>query len=127
MLVPARIIDRVVVRAGILIGFNHLFYTAISTSWTPERGPCRKPRRVQKYKRTLRPTRRAGAEVIYHYHGELNHQGLGNAFVFLDTTASKLLICGLFQKGRVLAQDGIAKLHCSTDSIGDTFMQGGNC
>ena len=29
----------VVVRAGILIGFNQLFYTAISTSWTPERGP----------------------------------------------------------------------------------------
>ena len=44
------------------------------------------PRRVQKYKRTLRPTRRAVAEFIYHYHGELNHQGLGNAFVFLDTT-----------------------------------------
>ena len=43
-------------------------------------------RRVQKYKRTLRPTRRAVAEFIYHYHGELNHQGLGNAFVFLDTT-----------------------------------------
>ena len=46
-------------------------------------------RRVQKYKRTLRPTRRAVAEFIYHYHGELNHQGLGNAFVFLDTTASR--------------------------------------
>ena len=44
------------------------------------------PRRVQKYKRTLRPTRRAVAEFIYHYHGELSHQGLGNAFVFLDTT-----------------------------------------
>ena len=42
-------------------------------------------------------------------------------------TDTKLLIYGLFQKGRVLAQDGIAKLHCSTDSIGDTFMQGGNC
>ena len=30
---------------------------------------------------------------------------LSAPFVFLDTTASKLLICGLFQKGRVLAQD----------------------
>ena len=37
-------------------------------------------------KRTLRPTRRAVAKFIYHYHGELSHQGLGNAFVFLDTT-----------------------------------------
>ncbi len=44
------------------------------------------PRRVQKYKRTLRPTRRPVAEFIYHYHGELSHQRLGNAFVFLDTT-----------------------------------------
>ena len=43
-------------------------------------------RRVQKYKRTLRPARRAVAEFIYHYRGERNHQGLGNAFVFLDTT-----------------------------------------
>ena len=104
---------------------------------------CARARRVQKYKRTLRPTRRAVAEFIYHYHGELNHQGLGNAFVFLDTTrsrpsprakwsasdffakgyvhitnskqrkhpriprASKLLICGLFQKGRVSAQDEV--------------------
>ena len=25
------------------ICFNEIFYTAISTSWTPERGPCRKP------------------------------------------------------------------------------------
>ena len=25
------------------ICFNQIFYTAISTSWTPERGPCRKP------------------------------------------------------------------------------------
>ena len=32
------------------------------------------------------PARRAVAEFIYHYHGEHNHQGLGNAFVFLDTT-----------------------------------------
>ena len=48
-------------------------------------------RRVQKYKRTLRPTRRAVAEFIYHYQGELNHQGLGNAFVFLDTTAFEYL------------------------------------
>ena len=31
---------------------------------------------------------------------------LSAPFVFLDTTASKLLICGLFPKGRVLAQDG---------------------
>ena len=46
------------------------------------------PRRVQKYKRTLRPARRSGAEFIYHYRGEPNHQGLGNAFVFLDTTGS---------------------------------------
>ena len=52
---------------------------------TPRLGPTR---RVQKYKRTLRLTRRAVAEFIYHYHGELNHQGLGNAFVFLDTTSS---------------------------------------
>ncbi len=43
-------------------------------------------RRVQKYKQTLRPARRSGAEFIYHYRGERNHQGLGNAFVFLDTT-----------------------------------------
>ena len=50
--------------------------------------PTARARRVQKYKRTLRPTRRAVAEFIYHYHGELNHQGLGNAFVFLDTTRS---------------------------------------
>ena len=49
---------------------------------------CRQPRRVQKYKRTLRPARRSGAEFIYHYRGERNHQGLGNAFVFLDTTRS---------------------------------------
>ena len=51
---------------------------------------CRRglSRCVQKHKRTLRPTRRAVAEFIYHYHGELNHQGLGNAFVFLDTTRS---------------------------------------
>ena len=27
-------------------------------------------------------------------------------------TASKLLICGLFQKGRVLAQDGVTS-HCN--------------
>ena len=27
----------------------------------------------------------------------------------------------------IFGHDGIAKLHCSTDSIGDTFMQGGNC
>ena len=47
-----------------------------------------RPRRVQKYKRTLGPVRRAVAEFIYHYHGERNHQGLGNAFVFLDTTGS---------------------------------------
>ena len=46
----------------------------------------RRTRRVQKYKRTLRPARRAVAEFIYHYHEERNHQGLGNAFVFLDTT-----------------------------------------
>ena len=45
-------------------------------------------RRVQKYKQTLRPTRRAVAEFIYHYCGELNHQGLGDAFLFLDTTGS---------------------------------------
>ena len=52
---------------------------------------CRRglSRCVQKHKRTLRPTRRAVAEFIYHYHGELNHQGLGNAFVFLDTTGNK--------------------------------------
>ena len=43
-------------------------------------------RRVQKYKRTLSPARRAVAEFIYHYYEERNHQGLGNAFVFLDTT-----------------------------------------
>ena len=43
-------------------------------------------RRVQKYKRTLRPARRAVAEFIYHHYEERNHQGLGNAFVFLDTT-----------------------------------------
>ena len=30
--------------------------------------------------------RRAVAEFIYHYCGELNHQGLGDAFLFLDTT-----------------------------------------
>ena len=47
-------------------------------------------RRVRKYKRTLRPARRSGAEFIYHYRGERNHQGLGNAFVFLDTTRSRL-------------------------------------
>ena len=45
-------------------------------------------RRVQKYKRTQRPARRSGAEFIYHYRGERNHQGLGNAFVFLDRSAS---------------------------------------
>ena len=45
-------------------------------------------RRVQKYKRTLRPARPAVAEFIYHYRGKRNHQGLGNAFVFLDTTGS---------------------------------------
>ena len=50
------------------------------------------PRRVQKYKRTLRPTRRAVAEFIYHYYGELNHQGLGDAFLFLDTTGSGLAL-----------------------------------
>ena len=33
------------------------------------------------------PARRAVAEFIYHYYEERNHQGLGNAFVFLDTTA----------------------------------------
>ena len=48
-------------------------------------------RRVQKYKRTLRPARRAVAEFIYHHRGERNHQGLGNAFVFLDTTPSLYL------------------------------------
>ena len=52
------------------------------------------PRRVQKYKRTLRPERRAVAEFIYHYHGKRNHQGLGNAFVFLDTTASPGRVTG---------------------------------
>ena len=46
------------------------------------------PRRVQKYKRTLRPARRAVVEFIYHYCGERHHQGLGNAFVFLVTTGS---------------------------------------
>ena len=39
-------------------------------------------RRVQKYKRTLRPAHRAVAAFIYHYHRERNHQGLWNAFVF---------------------------------------------
>ena len=34
---------RVVVRAGIEFASMKFFYTAISTSWTPERGPCRKP------------------------------------------------------------------------------------
>ena len=47
-------------------------------------------RRVQKYKRTLRPARRAVAGFTYHYRGERNHQGLGNAFVFLDTTGAEL-------------------------------------
>ena len=48
-------------------------------------------RRVQKYKRTQ--GRRAGPSpsFIYHYDGERNHQGLGNAFVFLDTTALAML------------------------------------
>ena len=40
---------------------------------------------AHEYKRILRPERRAVAEFVYHYHGERNHQGLGNAFVFLDT------------------------------------------
>ena len=46
------------------------------------------PKIVQKYKRTQ--DRRAGPSpsFIYHYDGERNHQGLGNAFVFLDTTGS---------------------------------------
>ena len=45
-------------------------------------------RRVQKYKRTLRPARRAVVEFIYHHDGERHHRGLGNAFVFLVTTGS---------------------------------------
>ena len=43
----------------------------------------------KKYKRTLRPARRAVAEFTYHYCEERNHQGLGNAFVFLDTTGTR--------------------------------------
>ena len=44
-----------------------------------------------KYKRTQ--DRRAGPSpsFIYHYDGERNHQGLGNVFVFLDTTALAML------------------------------------
>ncbi len=34
--------------------------------------------------------------------------------------ASKLLICGLFQKGRVLAQDGVRDLACWTYGMGKT-------
>ena len=48
----------------------------------------RRARRVQKYKRTLRPARRAVVEFIYHYCGERHHQGLGNAFLFSVTTGS---------------------------------------
>ena len=48
----------------------------------------RRARRVQKYKRTLRPARQAVVEFIYHYCGERHHQGLGNAFLFLVTTGS---------------------------------------
>ena len=65
--------------AGIVTEFSGLLSFEVSLA-------KQQPRRVQKYKRTLRPERRAVAEFIYHYHGKRNHQGLGNAFVFLDTT-----------------------------------------
>ena len=58
-------------------------------AWNTVARRLEKARRVQKYKRTLRPARRAVAEFIYYYHGERNHQGLGNAVVFLDTTRSE--------------------------------------
>ena len=47
----------------------------------------------------------AVAEFIYHYHGELNHQGLGNAFVFLDTTGSLLRS---FSNIRSIVPDAVA-------------------
>ena len=43
MLVPAHHHRRVLVPSRNRICFNQIFYTAISTSWTLERGPCRKP------------------------------------------------------------------------------------
>ena len=59
-------------------------------------------RRVKKYKRNLSPVRRAVTEFIYHYHGERNHQGLGNAFVFLDTTGLSARRCQYLGVGSVL-------------------------
>ena len=43
MLVPAHLIDGWSFRAGIEFASIKFSYTAISTSWTLERGPCRKP------------------------------------------------------------------------------------
>ena len=77
----------------------------------------RRCRRVQKYKRTLGPERRAVAEFIYHYHGERNHQGLGNAFVFLDTTPSlraKWSVSASFEKGCVHITNSKQRKHQQT-------------
>ena len=64
--------------------------------------------------------RTAVTEYVVHYHTERNHQGLGNELLtplpasandtgpIVANTDTKLLIYGLFQKGRVLAQDGAA-------------------
>ena len=53
--------------------------------------------------------RRAVAEFIYHYHGERNHQGLGNAFVFLDTTVSAVLALEVSAKRTSNAARGAEK------------------
>ena len=50
-------------------------------------GPTKRVRAsIHRARQTVTERVRAVAEFIYHYQGELNHQGLGNAFVFLDTT-----------------------------------------
>ena len=75
-------------------------------------------------KRILRPARRAVAEFIYHYRGERNHQGLGNAFVFLDTTgiikARRICCCSqpatsyLSPSARYAPVNGLAGYYVST-------------
>ena len=43
---------------------------------------------------------------------------IGKPHEYFDLTASKLLICGLFLKGRVLAQDGVrSNLQCFRNQV----------
>ena len=63
-------------------------------------------RRVQKHKRVAKPLMVALSNIMIDETRRRPGAPVLSSFVFLDRTASKLLICGLFQEGRVLAQDG---------------------